>query len=68
MAVVQAAQAKAAATSVGFIAATLSFIFGCFKLFLISLSVGTGLVLPGIIAHRYLKSMKHEAHHKNDQP
>lgn len=54
---------KAAATSVGFFAATVGFVFGCFKLFLVSLSVGTGLVLPGIVAHWYIKRIKHEAHH-----
>jgi len=50
-----------AAASVGFFAATVSFMFGCFKLFLISLSVGTGLVLPGIALHWYVKR---QADHK----
>ena len=58
---------KTAATSVGFFAATLSFMFGCFKLFLISLSVGTGLVLPGVALHWYVKRhVRHEAHHVKD--
>lgn len=60
-----AVQAKAAATSVGFIAATVGFMFGCFKLFLISLSVGTGLVMPGMLLHWYVKKqVKHEAYHE----
>lgn len=62
-----AVETKVAAASVGFFAATVSFMFGCFKLFLISLSVGTGLVLPGITLHWYVKRhVKHEAYHKKD--
>lgn len=55
-----AVETKAAVASVGFVAATLSFVFGCFKLFLISLSVGSGLVIPGIALHWYLKQTKRD--------
>ena len=59
-----AVPAAKAAASVGFFAATVSFMFGCFKLFLVSLSVGTGLLLPGIGLHWYIKRhVRHEAHH-----
>jgi len=62
---------QAAASSVGFFAATVGFFVALAKLTLIAAAVGTGLIVPGIVVYWWLgrrvdnklKSMSHEAYH-----